>query len=327
LNYTVWISQKISNIGETLRSLQSEIVKYQLPIEILYSDSRYDSFSDAHYFLREPQFIESEYYRWCLEIIEKYNISLFLPQRRSIYLAKYKELFEKQNILFLSVGDSQTLNICHDKGKLYHFLEKTDVPIAPFYLIETLEEFEISYRHLAEKSENICIKPRKSAGSRGFKLIYEKNEPITWFDTEYQIFYQELLKSFAQGVQSSILMEYLPEDEISVDCLVKNQELIAYVARIKFNDNIHERIICDNTIFSHCAKIVKALNLNGLFNIQFKGKNGIYYFLEINTRMSGGIHYSNQSGVNLLFWAIALHLNLLDSKNIPSIQENITIIR
>jgi len=325
LRYLVWINQKTNNSQQTLRNLQAEMLKYQLPIEILYTDSRLDNFSESQYFEREPNFSSETYYQWCLEIIEKYHVSLFLPQRKAIYLSQFQKLFENKTLL-LNVGDNQTLQICYDKGRLYRFLSKTDVPMAKFFLINTLEEFEKAYFYLLEKTEFICIKPRKDAGSRGFKLIYQ-NTPFDWFDAHYQISYQALAQSFSQKMQAAVLMEFLPEDEISVDCLAKDNQLVACIARVKWQDNVHERILMDENIRHYCEELINSLNLNGIFNVQFKGKSGINYFLEINTRMSGGIHYSDLSGINLLFWAIALNLNLLNAENIPQIQSDVLIVR
>ena len=45
-----------------------------------------------------------------------------------------------------------------------------------------------------------------------------------------------------------------------------------------------------------------------MFNIQVQCHKGKVYLMEINTRMSGGIHKSSLAGVNFLYLAIKLLL-------------------
>ncbi|WP_282433569.1 ATP-grasp domain-containing protein [Desulfosporosinus metallidurans] len=52
-------------------------------------------------------------------------------------------------------------------------------------------------------------------------------------------------------------------------------------------------------------KLTKRFNLNYLFNIQVKYHKGKGYFIEINTRMSGGIHNSCLAAVNVLYLALS----------------------
>ena len=61
--------------------------------------------------------------------------------------------------------------------------------------------------------------------------------------------------------------------------------------------------------------------LKGLYNIQLKGHNEEWYFLEVNTRMAGGIHKAISCGVNLpyLAYADAIGKDISDSKKANSI--------
>jgi len=67
----------------------------------------------------------------------------------------------------------------------------------------------------------------------------------------------------------------------------------------------------------YTRRLIEKLNLNGLFNVQFKDKDGVPFILEINARMSGGIAMSCLSGVCLPYWALRLAMGTATDADIP----------
>jgi predicted ATP-grasp superfamily ATP-dependent carboligase len=95
-----------------------------------------------------------------------------------------------------------------------------------------------------------------------------------------------------------MIMPFLPDEEVSVDCLDTEKGLIA-LPRIKGN-NKYELLRFDEDIISICRDFQNKVGLKCPYNIQFKYLDGIPYFLEVNTRMSGGIQMAcYASGVNI----------------------------
>ena len=93
-------------------------------------------------------------------------------------------------------------------------------------------------------------------------------------------------------------MPFLPDEEVSVDCLNTKDGLIA-LPRIKGN-NKYELLRYDENILKICRDFQEKVGLECPYNIQFKYLDGIPYFLEVNTRMSGGIQMAcHASGVNI----------------------------
>lgn len=80
--------------------------------------------------------------------------------------------------------------------------------------------------------------------------------------------------------------------------LTVSKGLIA-LPRIKGN-NKYELLRFDEDIISICRDFQNKVGLKCPYNIQFKYLDGIPYFLEVNTRMSGGIQMAcYASGVNI----------------------------
>ncbi|HMX46288.1 MAG TPA: ATP-grasp domain-containing protein, partial [Candidatus Obscuribacter sp.] len=65
-------------------------------------------------------------------------------------------------------------------------------------------------------------------------------------------------------------------------------------------------------------RIVGKLKLDGVFNVQFKDHNGEPYLLEINSRMSGGLHKAcTATQFPLPYWALRLALGTVSASEIP----------
>ena len=95
-----------------------------------------------------------------------------------------------------------------------------------------------------------------------------------------------------------MVMPYLPDHEISVDCL-KTEQGVIMLPREKNATRI-ERLVYDEKILDICKDFYEKVGLEYPCNIQFKYLDGIPYFLEVNTRMSGGVQMSClAAGVNI----------------------------
>lgn len=84
-----------------------------------------------------------------------------------------------------------------------------------------------------------------------------------------------------------MVMPNLSGEEISVDCL-QTQDGLIMLPRIKDATRI-EKLCFDPKILDITREVYAAIQLECPCNIQFKYLDGILYFLEVNTRMSGGI--------------------------------------
>ena len=113
-----------------------------------------------------------------------------------------------------------------------------------------------------------------------------------------------------KGVFSPIMiMPFLPDEEISVDCLKTSRGLIA-IPRIKDSTRI-ERVCYDSEILKTCEAFYTQIPLECPCNIQFKYLDRIPYLLEVNTRMSGGIQMAcAASNVNIPALAVGKLLGI-----------------
>lgn len=207
--------------------------------------------------------------------IQREKIEFIIPTHDDVafYLSKHTD-----SIAAKIIGScAETANICRHKKLLYKLLEKED--FCPFIF----DEKSISYPF------PLFCKPNIGQGSQGCNLLTNEED----------------LKKIKIS-QDLIFSEYLPGEEVTVDCFTNSEgNLIFYGPRSR--RNIKSGIAFQSEILSPDAEIKKiAERLNTL--IKFRGiwffqlkkdKNNKYKLLETSCRPSTGISLYRQAGVNI----------------------------
>jgi len=264
----------------------------------------------ADYFEVEPSLTGREYVEYCLNFCLKHKIDMFVPRYNVTTLIDYKNDFDRIGVKVMFIGSSETYQLLENKFKTYEALHKTDlVGIPKTFCIKNYGDFQTAYKKIIEIGSSACMKPISGIGGNGFKKIVET---MTEIDELYQSTGSTIAKDrlerilqASQNVEPFMVMEYLEGDEFSIDCLANKGELIRAIPRRKldmYRQNIEHRA----DLIAIAQNLTRRFNLSYLYNIQVKYHKGKVYLVEINTRMSAGIHKSSLAGVNFLYLAIKL---------------------
>lgn len=242
---------------------------------------------------------EDGYISFCLDFCSEHNIDIFLPRRNQLMISKHKPDFEKAGIKVL-VDDYEKIYLFHDKAAAYQLFTQKNIGIVPEYRItKNSSEFAAAFEELSKRHDKLCIKFTSDEGGESFRIV--ETSPMPPFKRAgCHIEYEKLLNDIdsVKNCPPIMLMPYLPDNEVSVDCL-KTSHGIIMIPRIKGFTRT-EYINYDPDILKMCENFYKKFGLEHPCNIQFKYSEGIPYFLEINTRMSGGIQLTClASGINI----------------------------
>lgn len=264
----------------------------------------------ADYFEVEPLLEGRDYVDYCLDFCLEHEIDLFVPRYNVTTLIDYKDDFDRIGVKVMFIGSAEIYQTLESKVKTYEALDNTDIIAIPMsFCVKNYEEFNTAYQKITEIGSSVCMKPISGISGNGFKQIIETMTEVEelYLTTGFTIAKDRIVRILqdSQNVEPFIVMEYLEDDEFSIDCLAKKGELIRAIPRRKldsYRQNIEHRV----DLIAIAQKLTKRFNLNYLFNIQVKCHKGTIYLIEINTRMSGGIHKSSLAGVNFLYLAIKL---------------------
>ena len=235
-----------------------------------------------------------KYIEFALDFCKEHKIDVFVPRRNMIEISKSKNRFEEIGVKVL-LDDYEKIELLNDKARAYKFLKQIpSVSIPEFEVVNSYHEFLDAYKRLHESHEQICVKFVHDEGAMSYRRISEEkdsSDSIRFYPGAEISFtrYAKALKD-KNTFNDLMVMEYLPGDEISVDCLNTSKGMIA-IPRYK-GIGRDEKIITNNEILKISREIIDKVKLDYPCNIQFKIKDNKPYLLEINTRMSGGIQMS-----------------------------------
>ncbi|WEG14624.1 ATP-grasp domain-containing protein [Pullulanibacillus sp. KACC 23026] len=273
----------------------------------------------------EPDIKGESYLRYCLEFCLKHGIDLFIPRKENVLIAQHIEDFKAIGVKVLVCPDGELMNLMDDKAAMYRSIEdkqlegKTIVPIPAYRVVNTAKDFQKAYGELKAEGNRVCIKPVVGEGASGFRIIDDSADTISFlfstsftqkisYETAYHILQQQ------ETFPDLMVLEYLEGYEYSIDCLSDEKgSLQVAIPRKKGVGRIRE--IEDNKELLNIANQLAAeYKIPFVYNIQVKYKEGVPKLLEINPRMSGGLHISCLSGINIPYYAIRL---LLDGQISP----------
>jgi hypothetical protein len=221
-------------------------------------------------------------------VIKEHSIDIIYPAMDSV-IAKLKE-YENELGCIVIGSPSVTSATCLSKRLTYKTLQGiVHIPV-------TFEKEEIS-------SFPVFVKPNIGYGSRGAKKIDNAKQ----------------LMSHLEEYPDSIISEYLPGEEYTVDCFTDKEGRLLFCGprlrnRISNGISVNTKpALTDNdTVKEIAQKINEALMFRGAWFIQLKkGVDGELFLLEVASRLGGSSSLYRNKGINFA------HMSLFDALGYP----------
>ncbi|WP_223587745.1 ATP-grasp domain-containing protein [Neobacillus bataviensis] len=269
---------------------------------------------NCDYAFTEPEVSGDEYIAFCLDFCQRHGIDLFIPRKENVLISKRLAEFEELGVKVLVCPDADLMETVDNKAATYQSIAQR-VPsflIPDYYVVNNIDGFKMAYESLKEKGHEVCFKPVIGEGANGFRVIKEEVDSIQQLfqhGIRFRIPYKYACEIFSQqeSFPDLMVMEYLDGREYSIDCLASQDELYAAIPRMKGDGRVRE-LVESLELMNLARDFHEEYKLPYVFNIQMKYGNGVPKLLEINPRMSGGMHISCLSGINLPYHAIKILL-------------------
>lgn len=251
---------------------------------------------------QEPTLKDEKYVDFCLDFCKEHSIEVFMPRREMLKISERRKQFEDIGVKVM-MDDYEIVSILNYKEAAYDYFKSNKIGKLPdYYIVTTSTDFLSAYERLCSKYEQICFKFARDEGGKSFRLIdnHRKGYAALFKKQNTRMTLDDVLEALSERKTFApiMIMPFLPDEEVSVDCLETMQGLIA-LPRVKGYQK-YETLRYDEEILELCERFQRRAKLRFPYNIQFKYLDGVPYFLEVNTRMSGGIHMAcYASGVNI----------------------------
>ena len=247
---------------------------------------------------QEPVLKGDAYADFCLDFCREHGVTVFMPRRELLAVSRRKADFEACGVKVMA-DDYEILEILNYKDRAYRELALRGVSTIPEYrIVTTPAGFAEAYRELSGKYREVCIKFVHDEGGKSYRLIDNSRKGYTalFRKQNTRMTYDAIYEALSEREECSplMVMPNLSGDEVSVDCLNTPRGLIM-LPRIKDATRI-ERLCFREDILEKTREVYRAVKLECPCNIQFKYLDGVPYFLEVNTRMSGGVQMACLAG-------------------------------
>jgi hypothetical protein len=217
------------------------------------------------------------------EMVQKYSIDAIYPTLDMVSMVLKKS--ESELSCKIIGSSTSTARICLSKNKTYAMLSK---------LVRTPKKIGLDKKDIQYP---VFMKPDVGYGSRGAKKVYNKEEVLAQLG-EYP---------------ESLIIEYLPGDEYTVDCFTDRTGELKFVGprirqRIRMGISVCTRTIegNGNSEFAEIASIINnAISFRGAWFFQLKRDvNGRLCLLEVACRIGGSTGIFRAKGVNLALLSV-----------------------
>ncbi len=246
---------------------------------------------------------ECEYVEFCLEFCKNNKIDIFVPRRNLVAIVENATRFEEIGVKLFADTNAEKIKMLSDKLSTYDYFKGMNFECIPeIRVVHSVDEFAKAYKELKDIYSRVCYKLTVDEGARSFRVIDDKvnNLSAVLERPGTKISFDNALNVLEQYDFSIpiLLMPYLDEVEVSVDCLSTANGNIM-VPRYKSGSRYCE-VILDKEVMAICDRMLNTLQIKMPMNIQFKMRKGKLYLLEINSRMSGGLQLScKATGINI----------------------------
>jgi carbamoyl-phosphate synthase large subunit len=217
----------------------------------------------------------------------------------------------------MAISPFESLEIANNKARLYEFFSRKKVPVPGFTVVRDATSLENAAKRLGYPNEPVCFKPAVSKGSRGFRVVIDDSDRTSKFfetkpdSTETDLDGLVSALSANREFPESLVMEYLPGKEYSVDLLADRGDTLICIPRFRkeTRQGISFRAVTEKNekVIEASRKIVKGLSLHGNIGIQMReSADGVPKLLEINPRLQGSVVLCTAAGVNLPYLGLKL---------------------
>jgi carbamoyl-phosphate synthase large subunit len=235
---------------------------------------------------------------------ELYPLALHLPD--------FKQLGAE-----ITISDASCITITIDKALLFETLKQQGIIIPAFKIAKTPDQLKQAIYELGYPEKTVCFKPTLGDGSRGFHILDDSKDRIQ------QVFYEKHDTAYISTIDlfhilrpnskipELLVMEYLPNEEYSVDILADHGQVIVAVPRLRERVvggiTVAGTIVKEQDVIAYCSDIVRLLGLHGNIGIQVRRDEfGSPKLLKVNPRLQGTTIHCTGAGINLPFLGIKL---------------------
>lgn len=325
----LWFLEGQSSQRDVIRGARAALEPHGVGVVGSHRHHRPEIVGEAHLALQEPDEIEARL-PWVLETAFKLEVRAIVAGRScETYEAIRAPLAAAGIRLYTGLSDPNHFQVVNNKALFTAACQEAGLPVCKGLPANSPRELIAAIDSISAGGAVVCIKPAVGIYGQGFWILRSGADAYSAFANADSRTLQTQMLIEAYGRSSNppalLVMPYLPGHERSVDMVCERGRVLAAVARRK--EGALQHMEKGGPAFELAIRTAEFFGCDGILNIQTRDDaDSIPHLLEINTRASGGIGYTQLSGVNLAghFACHALQLPLPEAAFTPAVTRSVT---
>ncbi|WP_322906365.1 ATP-grasp domain-containing protein [Paenibacillus campi] len=261
----------------------------------------------------DPILTGSDYANFCLDFCRRHEIDVFVPRWGMRYVVAAAAQFAQIGVKLVCCTDADLLDEIEDKGNFFRSVHEQQLMVVPEYeVVHTAEQFKAAYERIAAQGLRVCFKPTRMEGGVGFRVIDNNIDPLDdlFATVSARVSFEHVYRTLSNvdTFPELMVMELLQGPEYSIDCLASPEgELLVAIPRRK-NGGRSRLLEHNEQLLAIAARVASYYRIPYNYNLQLIYQGDTPKALEINPRMSGGLHMSCLTGINFPYLAVKMAL-------------------
>jgi len=277
-----------------VRSLGARGIKTVVCDETIFTPAGFSRFCTKNMAYPNPRRYPEKFYSWLLDTLRRYKCNVLFPMDDDTLevVMQNKEELEKECLLPLPSIESY--HIACDKTKSVEFVLKAGVSCPRTVYPQSEEDL---FKAVAELAFPLVIKPRKSSGSRGIRIVNNKEELMCEYKSVSEAFSQPQVQEYiGNGDRYDVCMIFSKDNEIRASFIQKE---LRHFPVDTGPSTLQESVLYPE-LLEMAMKIMSKLKWYGVVEIEFMidSRDNKPKFMEINPRFWNSLHMATLAGID-----------------------------
>ncbi|MBP1154245.1 MULTISPECIES: ATP-grasp domain-containing protein [unclassified Paenibacillus] len=235
-----------------------------------------------------------KFMNWLVQTLRSYSVDVLIPMDDTTMSLAVKHRKELESLCAMVLPPSESYEHAEDKYASVQLAASAGLACPATYMPQSLGELDELAGELAYP---VIIKPRRSSGSRGIRLVGGKSE----LKHQYRLIHEQY--------PFPLVQEYIPAGERIDVCLLFNhrselrsafvQKELRHYPVERGPSTAQESIRCPELVKA-CSMLLQSIGWSGIAELEFMidPRDGRPKFMEINPRFWNSLHLAVLSGID-----------------------------
>ncbi|MBL0385575.1 ATP-grasp domain-containing protein [Tumebacillus sp. ITR2] len=267
--------------------------------KIRFHTSGFSKFCSKNILYPDPQKEPENFYKWLRELLRNEKVDVFLPMDDDTMEIAVRNQEELREHCALPVPPLDSYLIASDKGETIRLAKQAGIPHPQ--TLELMFQGEVNLHDLQVQTAHLTyplvIKPRKSSGSRGVRIVNNQEELLQIYPGIHRTYPNPLLQEYIPfGPKFDICLLYDSIHRLTGSFV---QKQIRNYPIERGPSTVHESIEYPEAL-RYAVQLMENLPWYGVVDVEFMldPRNGELKLMEINPRFWSSVHLAIRCGVD-----------------------------